>query len=817
MDLLTYVPARGAIWISTKLWLCLLAVVLASCGGSGSDQTSDAPSTDRAELIITTQPAEQSVVEGAPASFRVDAVGSGPLSYQWRRNDTPLQGGNDKTYTLAAASGGDDGSTFSVLVSDGQKTIASVAARLTVTGKPVAPSILVPPADQSALDGTMVTFAVTANGTAPLAYAWQRNGVLIPGEMSATLTFRASQADHGSKFRVIVSNHKDSVTSTEGLLSVNAAPTAPTIGLHPASNAVIAPESAIFSATAYGTAPLAYQWRRNGVPIPGADAATYSTPPTTLSDSGSVFTLVVSNVAGAVTSDPAMLSVSAAPVAPVITMQPADQSVTQGQTASFSVTASGTDPLTYQWGRNGVNITGANASVYTTPATLASTDNGAQYEVVISNGVGGATSRKATLTVAVPTSRLEGLLASIPEGGWVKASTNSYSDAWPTGMDRPPPTPSGPTAVIEAWSGFAWDARRSQLMLWGGGHANYVGNEVYIWRGSDGRWTRGSLPSRVNLNTALVEGNGAPQSSHTYQTNSYAPLVDRFVVFGGAAWPTGGPLFDANGRTGAWWWDPNKGNPDLVGGQDGTGWDPSRPGSYAWQMRPHFPWVGMPIYEGPTFVYGTSAYRQENGQDVIYLTMDSNASGWPNLYRYQLGTPTTPDLFQRVGAPSGKSIMSSGAADIDTRNGLFVRTALAALGGPGAGDLAVWRLANNNASNPASNVDFSVQLVEQDGTPANLNTRSSIAYDSLNDQFVIWDSLDQGMVWVTQVTFNPDGSIAPVWVVRRAPSTTTAQPLGVHGGGVLGKWKYVAELKAFIALDATFQTGDVWLYKPPVR
>jgi hypothetical protein len=357
------------------------------------------------------------------------------------------------------------------------------------------------------------------------------------------------------------------------------------------------------------------------------------------------------------------------------------------------------------------------------------------------------------------------------------------------------------------------------LILFGGGHANYVGNEVYVWQGVDGRWTRGSLPSKVDLSSQLVEGNGAPQSAHTYQTNIYAPLMDRFVVFGGAIWSNGGSLFDAGGRTGPWWWDPSKADPVKVGGQSYTGWDPNRLGSNAWQSRPYVPWLGLANQEGPSFIHGTSAHRVEDGKDVIYLTMDQNGSGWPNLYRYQLGTPGTPDLFQRVGTPSGFSIMQSGAAAIDSRNGLFVRTARALNSGPfpSPGDLAVWRLANNNAANPEVNVDAAVQLLEGNGAPVDMNFASSIAYDVVNDQFVIWDSRDRGTVWITQSTFNSDGSVAPVWTVRRVPSTTSAQPLGNHHDGVLGKWKYMPEIGAFIALDSPSTSGDVWLYKPPAR
>ena len=81
-----------------------------------------------------------------------------------------------------------------------------------------------------------------------------------------------------------------------------------------------------------------------------------------------------------------------------ITAQPASQSVTVGQMATFSVTATGTPPLTYQWQKNGTNISGATSSSYTTPAT-ASTDNGATFDVVVSNYAGGVTSVIATLTV----------------------------------------------------------------------------------------------------------------------------------------------------------------------------------------------------------------------------------------------------------------------------------------------------------------------------------------------------------------------------------------------------------------------------------
>src|SRR5206468_16072 len=152
----------------------------------------------------------------------------------------------------------------------------------------------------------------------------------------------------------------------------------PTITTQPASRTVTAGQTASFSVTATGTAPLGYQWQRAGVPISGATLASYTTPPTTSADDGAQFTVVVSNTAGSVTSSVATLTVNSPPT---ITTQPASRTVTAGQTASFSVTATGTAPLSYQWQRAGVPISGATLASYTTPSARGE-DRAAQLTVV---------------------------------------------------------------------------------------------------------------------------------------------------------------------------------------------------------------------------------------------------------------------------------------------------------------------------------------------------------------------------------------------------------------------------------------------------
>jgi len=175
--------------------------------------------------------------------------------------------------------------------------------------------------------------------------------------------------------------------------------TAPSISTQPASQTVTAGQTATFSVSGSGAAPLSYQWRKNGAAISGANSASYTTPATSTSDSGSQFTVVVSNSAGNVTSNVATLTVTAADVAPSITTQPVNQMVTVGQTATFSVTASGTSPLNYQWRKNGTTINGATSPSYITPATAIS-DSGSAFTIAISNSMGNVTSNTATLTVS---------------------------------------------------------------------------------------------------------------------------------------------------------------------------------------------------------------------------------------------------------------------------------------------------------------------------------------------------------------------------------------------------------------------------------
>ena len=277
----------------------------------------------------------------------------------------------------------------------------------------LAPTINNQPAAQTVKEGGTATFSVTAAGTAPLIYQWQKNSTDISGANSSTYTTPATAiGDNGAQYSVVVFNGAGTATSNQATLTVTAAtgmPTigtqpanqSPTIGTQPANQSVVAGTTATFTVTATGPGPLTYQWQKDGKDISGATLSTYNTPAIAIADSGAQYSVVVGNSAAKVTSNKATLTVTAAPVAPDISTQPADQSVTEGQTATFSVTATGTAPLTYQWKKGGTDISGATSSTYTTPATV-SADNAAVFTVVISNDKGSYTSINATLTVTAP-------------------------------------------------------------------------------------------------------------------------------------------------------------------------------------------------------------------------------------------------------------------------------------------------------------------------------------------------------------------------------------------------------------------------------
>ena len=154
--------------------------------------------------------------------------------------------------------------------------------------------------------------------------------------------------------------------------------------------------SVTFTSTAYGTAPIQFQWRLNGTNLVGGNTNGFTIPIITAASAGN-YDLIISDFSGSITSAVATLTVSGVISAPSITTQPQSVVANLGSNATFIVSATGTAPLNYQWFFNSTNLSGATNSIYTQTNVQAAVTG--SYFVVVTNLAGSVTSSVAGLTL----------------------------------------------------------------------------------------------------------------------------------------------------------------------------------------------------------------------------------------------------------------------------------------------------------------------------------------------------------------------------------------------------------------------------------
>lgn len=451
---------KKAIGAAVRGWLILAGVLLAlvGCGngGGGAGEPVSTPPT------ITAAPAATTVSDGQAASFSVTASGTAPLAYQWLRGGVEIPGATATIYALPAATLADSGAGFSVRVSNGAASVTTGAAVLTVTA--VAPNLTASPVNASVIEGQGATFSAVASGSSPLVYQWERDGVAIAGASATAYTLPAAAlSDHGAAFRVVVSNAAGRAVSAAAVLSVSARPVAPQITTQPQNAAVGVGQTASFGVTAIGTAPLGYQWKRNGSDITGATQSSYTTPPVVTGDDGARYSVLVSNAGGSVTSADALLSVSVPPAA-------------SGQArlaiGSSHVVAVRADGSVLAWGSNGAGQLGSGAVL---PGSVA--------RLVATNAVSVAAGQFESLAL-----RSDGVVV-----GWGRkfaGTTIIGGEASVFGTDVASPAatgyPAGATHVATAASNFGF-VRRNDGTVWHvpslgpaltGATVNQVGRQV---------------------------------------------------------------------------------------------------------------------------------------------------------------------------------------------------------------------------------------------------------------------------------------------------------------------------------------------------
>jgi len=356
-------------------------------------------------VVITDDPNSQTVCEATRVSFSVAADGTPPLAFQWTKDGGDIAGATAYSYTISAAAI-DDAGSYTCRVSNACSQAESTAAVLTVDA---AAGIVTHPLGQSVCQGDQVLFSVEADGLEPLSYQWRHDGQDISGATDATYVIAAVDPNDAGDYTCVVTNDCGSVESDAAALTVGSGPA---VTDQPSDWHVCEGAPATFTVAASGSEPLEYQWLKDDVELPDANSPSYGIDPVTPADAG-YYSCRITNACGQVVSDQAELTVG---TGVVITDDPNSQSVCEGYSVVFRVTADGSAPLSYQWLKDGQDIAGATASMYMIP--LASPDDNGDYTCVVSNVCGDVQSEAATLTVRAAPSISEHPFDQVVCEGW---------------------------------------------------------------------------------------------------------------------------------------------------------------------------------------------------------------------------------------------------------------------------------------------------------------------------------------------------------------------------------------------------------------
>lgn len=284
--------------------------------------------------------------------------------------------------------------------------VSNLSIYATLPGPPVIDS---DPFSMTVLAGSQASFSALATGFPSPTVQWQISTdgtqfMNISGAKSNTYSFITAASENGNYYRAVFTNSYGSVATSAAQLTVAQVPVVTT---QPVNQTASPGQTVMLSAAASGIpAPFA-QWQistdgKNFGNIPGATSATYSFTAAIL-QSGEQFRAVFTNVVGTATSDAATFTIDLTPRAPLITTQPTDQTVQDGQNVTFTVAASGYPIPNVQWqistdGTTFTDIADATPASYTFVASAA--QNGNEFRAVVTNSQGSVTSSAATLTVA---------------------------------------------------------------------------------------------------------------------------------------------------------------------------------------------------------------------------------------------------------------------------------------------------------------------------------------------------------------------------------------------------------------------------------
>ena len=291
------------------------AVRVSNAAGSVISPTAQVTLTAIAPLFSLSQaPASQALLAGASTTLFVSAFFTAAitspgasLSYRWFKDGTPVAGATSPELALNAVTPAQEG-VYVAEVAGAGATLRTPGARVTVVDRPFAPIIVRQPAPVVALAGSAAALAIAASGQPAPAYQWRRDGVAIAGATNAAFTLAPVQPAHAAVYDVVVSNAAGSSTSSLAPLAIAAAPAAPIITRQPAAVTVPAGRSVRLAVEATGAPAPGFQWRRDGVPLPGATDRELGFERVGPAEAG-IYSVEIRNTAGTVVSREAGLRV----------------------------------------------------------------------------------------------------------------------------------------------------------------------------------------------------------------------------------------------------------------------------------------------------------------------------------------------------------------------------------------------------------------------------------------------------------------------------------------------------------------------------